>query len=335
MKKRIISALLVVAMVLTMAPVGIVAEAETESLEPVTNGTVLASGSCGDDLTWVLTEDGTLTISGNGDTGNYYENNPWYAWRESITALVIEEGVTRIGEDAFFGCNKLTKVTVSETLTQIHYDAFVGCDRLTYTYYGNAKYWGTAENPYYMLVKTASQYVTSVDVHPDTKVIADNAFYNCYNMTDLSLPEGLSHISVSAFSYCTALTNITIPESVVWMGDSAFWQCTGLERVNADSLSAWLGITFGSSGNPLEFADGLYIDGEVVTELVIPEDVSEVGPYTFYGYSALTSVTIPDHVTVIGEGAFSNCENLANVSVGNSISAVSIIIKTHISIKKI
>ena len=320
MKKRWISGLLVIAMLLTMMPVWEVAAEETESIVSLAGeGAVIADGTCGDNLTWVLTEDGVLTISGTGAMTNFSEgDSPWYTKRTEITSVVIEDGVTSIGEDAFYGCAMLTTVTVSETLTQVHYDAFTGCNRLTYAYYDNAKYWGTSDNPYYLLVEAVSQYITEVEVHPDTKVIADDAFHNCYNLTTVSLPEGLTHISAGAFSYC-GLTNVTIPESVVWMGDSAFWQCTNLERVDITSLSAWCGITFGFEGNPLTYADMLYVDGIALTELVIPEDVTEVGSYAFYGYNGLISVTIPDHVTTIGEGAFSLCENLSSVSIGNGI----------------
>ena len=165
MKKRWISGLLVIAMLLTMMPVWEVAAEETESIVSLAGeGAVIADGTCGDNLTWTLTEDGVLTISGTGGMEHYYgSNTPWYAWRERIYAVVFEDGVTSIGEDAFYGCAMLTTVTVSETLTQVHYDAFTGCNRLTYAYYDNAKYWGTSDNPYYLLVEAVSATALTMD----------------------------------------------------------------------------------------------------------------------------------------------------------------------------
>lgn len=119
-------------------------EATEETVEDIAlfadNGDVIASGGCGENLTWVLTGDGTLTISGSGEMENYsgeYQNGeyfrtttPWSGYREQVTAVVVESGVTSIGQCAFGGCSNLTGVTIPEGVTSIGNAAFRGCSSL-------------------------------------------------------------------------------------------------------------------------------------------------------------------------------------------------------------
>lgn len=114
-------------------------------------------------------------------------------------------------------------------------------------------------------------------------------------------------IADKAFSRCS-LRSVTIPESVTTIGEYAFDNCSGLTCVNITDLAAWCKISFGSdSSNPLRYAHHLYMDGEEITNLVIPEGVTTIGDYAFRGCSGLTSVTIPESVTRIGDTAFYGC----------------------------
>ena len=94
---------------------------------------VIDSGTCGDDLTWVLTQDGTLTISGTGEMGECpgIGAAPWYKNRENIVNAVVTSGVTSIGNAAFYGCSSLTSITIPEGVTSIGWGAFSGCSSLT------------------------------------------------------------------------------------------------------------------------------------------------------------------------------------------------------------
>ena len=133
-------------------------------------------------------------------------------------------------------------------------------------------------------------------------------------LTEIVIPEGITAIGNYAFSYCTNLTGITIPDSVTSIDYCAFLGCTSLTSVYITDIAKWCAISFGSSdANPLYCANNLYLNGELVTELVIPDSVTSVGNYAFSGCNSLTSITIPDSVTAIGDYAFHGCYKLVEV----------------------
>ena len=116
------------------------------------------------------------------------------------------------------------------------------------------------------------------------------------------------NIGNSAFYDCSKLMSIDIPDSVRTVGENAFYGCSGLTNINISSISAWCVISFGSpEGNPLYYAKNLYIDGNLVTDLVVPDGVTSIGQYAFYNCKSLTSVRIPDTVAAIGRDAFFGC----------------------------
>ena len=120
MKKRILFLALVMVMIFTLLPMSAFA------------ADVVASGTCGENLTWALDSEGTLTISGTGEMDNYYDGYgiPWYEDTESIVKVVVEDGVTSIGECAFSFCSSLASVTIPDSVTSIGSSAFRGCSRL-------------------------------------------------------------------------------------------------------------------------------------------------------------------------------------------------------------
>ena len=199
-----------------------------------------------------------------------------YSGEVVIPESVEHEGaaysVTSIGSSAFEGCSGLTSVTIGNRVTSIGKRAFYNCTRLT--------------------LVTIPNSVTSIENH---------AFYNCSRLTSVTIGNSVTSIGPVAFGNCSGLTSVTIPNSVTSIGSDAFGYCSGLTSVHISDIAAWCNIDFDDSdSNPLSYAHHLYLNGEEVKDLVIPNSVTSIGEHAFYYCSGLTSVTIPNSVTSIG-----------------------------------
>ncbi|MBR2336678.1 MAG: leucine-rich repeat protein [Clostridia bacterium] len=142
--------------------------------------------------------------------------------------------------------------------------------------------------------------------------------------TKVVIPDCVTKIDVSAFCYCRSLTSVVIPNSVTSIGEGAFESCDSLTSVYyTGEIEDWCNITFSnSSANPLNNGASLYINNQLVTELVIPNTVTEIKSYAFYNCGSLTSVVIPNSVKSIGEGAFEYCDSLTSVVIGDSVTSI-------------
>ena len=213
--------------------------------------------------------------------------------------------MTSIGNYAFSGCFFL-------------YSSFINNSTLT-----DSNNWGATlfdeETEDGLLIKDNNvikcrSWAISVTIPNSVTSIGKKAFYECSGLTSVTIPNSVTSIGNRAFQYCSGLTSITIPNSVKSIGSSAFEYCSGLTSVHISELEAWLKISFtGYDSNPLYYAHHLYLDGNEITNLVIPNSVTSIRNFTFYGCSGLTSVTIPNSVKSIGEYAFSGCRGLTTV----------------------
>ena len=155
----------------------------------------------------------------------------------------------------------------------------------------------------------------------DVIAVGNYAFHRCYTLTDVVIPSSVTSLGDKAFYYCYNLTSIRVPSSVTVIGGSAFDECSRLNTVYIDDLYSWCNIDFwGAFSNPLAYAKNLYVNDEKITELVIPEGITELKQYVFCDCLGITSVIIPNSVTSIGKSAF-NYKSLTKIVVddGNTI----------------
>ena len=152
--------------------------------------------------------------------------------------------------------------------------------------------------------------------------IGNSAFASCTGLTSVTIPNSVTSIGYNAFSGCS-LISVTIPNSVTSIGSYAFEDCRSLTSVLITDLAAWCKIAFyGSTSNPLSFVHHLYLNGEEIKDLVIPNSVTSIGACAFQGCTGFTFVTIPNSVTSIGDSAFRGCSSLTSVIIPNSVTSI-------------
>ena len=268
-----------------------------EPTEPTEPSEVVASGTCGENLTWTLDKNGDLTISGAGAMYDYSYGNsaPWRSqgYKSKVKKVIINESVASIGAYAFYDCYGLTSITISSGVTSIGVDAFHGCSSLT-----------------------------SITIPSSVTSIGGTAFWGCSGLASITIPSGVTNIGVEAFGCCSGLTSITIPSSVTSIGDEAFLWCSGLTGIWVDSNNATYasdnsGVLFNKNKTSLICCPAGYSGA-----YTIPSSVTNIGAYAFDYCTGLTSITIPSSVTNIGAFAFEYCTGLTSITIPSSVTSI-------------
>ena len=284
---------------------------------------IMHSGKCGKNLTWTLTYNGVLTISGTGDMYNSYS---YSTYSEIIKNVIVMDGVTSIGNYAFEGCSSITSITIPSSVTSIGYWAFRGCSSLTsitipnsVTTIGDDAFDGCSS-------------LTSVNMGNSVSSIGDYAFGDCSSLTSITIPNSVMSIGYRAFKGCSSLTSITIPNSVTCIGDFAFWDCSSLKSIilsnsvtsigngTFDGCSSLISVTIPSSVTSIGYS--AFEDCSSLISVTIPNSVTSIGGWAFKNCSSLTSINIPNSVTSIGGYAFSSCSSLTSITIPNNVTSI-------------
>ena len=249
------------------------------------------NGSCGkygSNVSYTFFEETkTLVISGEGEMKNYTNLGgplaPWFNYANKITSVVIEQGVTSIGNCSFWQCNKITSVSISSSVTSIGKSAFLNCNELTY-----------------------------ITIPNSVTLIGESAFSMCSSLTSLTIPSNVTFIGSEAFASCSSLTNIII-ESKNTIYDSRN-NCNAIIETSTNTIIAGCKNTL-IPNSVTSISSGAFRGCNGLTSFTLPNSLTAIGKYAFLGCNGLTSITIPNSVSFIGDGAFAFCRGLTSIKV--------------------
>lgn len=222
------------------------------------------------------------------------EPAPWYSRCSEIEKVVIEDGVTNIGNYAFHDCFNLTSVEIPNSVTSIGDFAFSYCKSLTSIEIPNS-----VTSIGIFAFDHCSSF-TSVKIPNSVKILGGYAFYYCTSLTSIEISNSVASIGDATFSNCTSLTSIEIPNSVTSIGDYAFSLCKSLTSVEIPNSVTSIG-------------NQAFTNCKALTSIEIPNSVTSIGDQAFLTCISLSSVTIPNSVTSIGNEAFWNCKTLTSI----------------------
>ena len=269
---------------------------------------IVASGNCGaegdgSNVTWVLTTDGTLILSGTGAVAAYEKrkDTPWGDYNDQILRVEVQKGITSVS--GFCSCYELREVSLPEGLISIGKLTFMDCQKLQ-----------------------------EIRLPKSLKTLGEGTFASCFALTEIEFPEGLETIGDGVLFHCLSLTSVVIPASVTEMGDRPFsgdWALKTVEiKGNVPRLSNYSFhecdalqevLITGSVGT---IGDDAFKELDSLERVQIASGLKTIGKRAFWLCDNLTTVSLPDGVTSIGEEAFKECSSLTTINLPNSITTI-------------
>lgn len=239
-----------------------------------------------------------------------------FHYNDSVNSIWIPDSVRTIEQSAFYGSSNLTKVVIGNGVREIEDWAFCVCKKLEVLSMGNSV--TTIEDS----VFTNCSALTQVNLPQTLTSLGEKVFEGCKALAEVTIPDGVEEIEEYTFSGCSALQRVVLGSGIESIGKSAFKNCTELKSVYIADLKTWCNITFVNwEANPVYQGCDLYLGGQLLTDLVIPEDVTDFNDI-FQGCTSLVSVTIPGTVEKIDNYAFSNCANLTTINLANGVKSI-------------
>ncbi len=301
-----------------------------------------ATGQCGDNVYWEYNaETGELVISGEGEMEKYILGDSPFSY-SNVKSIIINHGVTSIGDEAFEACYSLSSVTIGDSVNFIGKYAFSSCESLEIVMIPDGVT-TIGEGAFNGCDSLGSIIIPDSLINIGKDAFFETAYYdNESNWIDevlyienhlIKAREGIQEckiksetktIAAEAFFDCEDLVSLTIPDSLTNIGKYAFHGCYYIKNIYAPSIKNWLKISFeNESSNPIcGQMDNLCFNGETVTELSIPDSVTSIGDYAFSNFDSLKSVEIPDSITSIGCSAFADCSSLTSAIIPDSVISI-------------
>lgn len=263
-------------------------------------------------------ETGTLTIK--NDNGLAVAKSKWvvnaiieegvtkipesaFYKKTSLESVNIPSSVTEIGREAFGGCSKLKSVNILSGVTVIDSSAFSSCSSLesvnmpdSVTSIGNQVFYGCSS-------------LESVNISDSVTSIGNLVFYRCSSLKSVSIPDSVTSIGDQVFYGCSSLKSVSIPNSLKSIGSYAFWDCSSLTSVNIPEGIATI-------------ADGVFNNCRSLMSIKIPDSVTEIGKAAFQTCRSLSKIELPDGVKSIKDFAFRGCNSLTEINIPSSIKSL-------------